>query len=252
MTLRKSYSNGLGMNINYTFAKAMDTVSDLFNNRVGAHPTDNMNIRYDYGPADFDVKHRIVATVSYDLPFFKGNRWIGGWSANTITSWQTGHPFTPFDSNTSGSVGADLNHDGYFTDRLVPIGSPSSTILSSSPGNGYFDTNKWVLYDAQGLGGGKASCPLTVNGGFWCNAPIGRNSGYGPHDTNVDFDISKKFRINERSALTFQANFFDLFNHPNWQNPTTDMNSGTFGKSTSTLLDHGGHRVTQLALRFDF
>lgn len=253
MTLRKSYANGLGMNINYTFAKAMDTVSDLFNNRAGAHPTDNMNIKYDYAPADFDVTHRIVATVSYELPFFKGNRWIGGWSANTITSFQTGHPFTPTNTNTSGSVHADLNRDGYFTDRLVPVGSPSSTILSTSPGIGYFDTAKWVLYDAQGIGGGvSTSCPLSVNGGFWCNAPIGRNSIRGPHATNVDFDLSKRFKINERSALTFQANFFDLFNHPNWQNPTVDMNSGTFGKSVATLGDHGGHRITQLALRLDF
>jgi hypothetical protein len=96
------------------------------------------------------------------------------------------------------------------------------------------------------------TCPTSVNGGFWCDPPIGRNSAYGPHDVNVDFDVSKKFKINERSALTFQANFFDLFNHPNWQNPGTDSNSSTFGFSTATLGDHGGHRVTQLALRFDF
>jgi hypothetical protein len=197
-----------------------------------------MNIRYDYGPADFDTRDRIVAAVSYDLPFFRGNRWFGGWSANTITSWQTGHPFTPANSGQ----GYDPNRDGYFTDRLVPVGSPSSTILNSSPGQAYFDTTKWVNY----------TCPTSVNGGFWCDPPIGRNSAYGPHDVNVDFDVSKKFKINERSALTFQANFFDLFNHPNWQNPGTDSNSSTFGFSTATLGDHGGHRVTQLALRFDF
>jgi hypothetical protein len=255
MTVRKSYATGLGFNINYTYAKALDTVSDLFNNRATAngagHPTDNMNIRYDYGRADFDVRHRIVATVSYDLPFFRANRWIGGWSVNTITSWQTGHPMSPF----SGASANDLNKDGYFTDRLVPTGSPSSTILGSSPGIGYFDPAKWNPYNAQGLPGiGVSSCPLSVNGGFWCNAPIGRNSLEGPHFANVDFDVSKKFKINERAAVTFQANFFDLFNHPNFVNPDTNFQDlgSTFGKSLTTLQDSGGHRITQLALRFDF
>ena len=247
-TVRKNYANGLGMNVNYTYSKVLDTFSDLFNNRGGAHPTDNMNIRYDYAPADFNSTHRIVGAISYELPFMKTNRWIGGWSVNTITSWQTGHPSSPY----SGSSSYDLNKDGYFTDRIVPVGSPSSTILSSSPGNGYFDPNKWVLYDPQGTGSG--SCPLSVNGGFWCNAPIGRNSLIGPAFTNVDFDISKKFKINERATVTFQANFFDLFNHPNWQNPDVNIQDfgSTFGKSLSTAGDNGGHRITQLALRLDF
>jgi hypothetical protein len=157
----------------------------------------------------------------------------------------------------SGSSANDLNKDGYFTDRLVPTGSPSSTILGSSPGIGYFDPTKWNPYNAQGLGtpgDGTSSCPLSVNGGFWCNAPIGRNSLFGPHAANVDFDISKKFKINERAGVTFQANFFDLFNHPNFQNPDTNFQDlgATFGQSLATLGDHGGHRITQLALRFDF
>ncbi|MGD0793380.1 MAG: TonB-dependent receptor [Terriglobales bacterium] len=250
MTVRKTYSNGLGLNVNYTYSKALDTMSDLFNNRAGAHPTDNMNIHYDYGPADFNSTQRVVGTVSYDLPFMKGNRWIGGWGVNTIVSWQTGHPASPH----SGASSYDLNKDGYYTDRLVPVGTPSSTILSSSPGNGYFNADKWVLYDPQGLNNGHGSCPLTVNGGYWCDVPIGRNSLIGPALTNVDFDISKKFKINERAGVTFQANFFDLFNHPNWSNPDVNIQDygSTFGKSLSTLGDSGGHRVVQLALRLDF
>jgi hypothetical protein len=138
------------------------------------------------------------------------------------------------------------------------VGSPSSTILGSSPGHQYFDPNKWILYDPQGLvdshGNPIGSCPLTVNGGFWCNAPIGRNSLIGPAFANVDFDVSKRFKINERAGVTFQANFFDLFNHPNFFNPDVNFQDkgGTFGQSLSTAGDRGGHRITQLALRFDF
>jgi Carboxypeptidase regulatory-like domain len=248
MTLRKNYANGIGMNINYTYSKALDEMSDLFNNRAGAHPTDNQNLRYDYGPADFDTPHRVVATVSYELPFMKQNRWIGGWAVNTITQWAKGHPASPY----SGASNYDLNKDGYRTDRIVPVGSPSSTILSSSPGIGYFDPTKWVLYDPLGTGSG--SCPLSVNGGYWCDAPIGRGALRGPGLVNVDFDVSKKFKINERAAFTFQANFFDIFNHPNFSNPDVNIQDlgGNFGRSTSTLGDRGGHRITQLAVRFDF
>jgi hypothetical protein len=135
-----------------------------------------------------------------------------------------------------------------------------STVLGhGSPGNGYFDTAKWLLYDVQGAAAATfnrviGSCPLTVNNGLWCNAPAGRNTLFGPHVVNVDFNVSKSFKITERAALSFQANFFDVFNHPNFQSPDANYQDfgGTFGRSTATYGDNGGHRVTQLSARFDF
>jgi hypothetical protein len=266
LSLRKTYSAGLSLTANYTYSKALDTISDAFNNRRSTSPTDVQNIRYDYGPADFDTRHRFVSTLSYDLPFWRKNRWIGGWGVNSIISFQTGHPVSPYSSSNT----YDLNHDGHFSDRLVPIGSPMSTVLGSGAANActaavtvnggvgkcYFDTNKWVLYDPQGLvdSNGKpiGSCPLTVNQGFWCDVPIGRNTLFGPKNTVVDFSATKTFKITESSSLTFQANFFDLFNHPNFQPPTADITSSNFGQSVLTLGDNGGHRITQLAVRFDF
>ena len=262
LSVRKTYSSGLSLTGNYTYSKALDELSDAFNSKIGLNPTDNQNVGYDYGPADFDVRHRVVATIGYELPFMKQNRWIGGWGVNSIVSWQTGHPFSPY----SGSSHYDLNKDGKRTDRLVPTIAPMNTVLDGSPaGNpdgtgGYFDTTKWVRFDP--LGTGQGSCPLNVNGGFWCNAPIGRNSIFGPHFANVDFNVSKRFKITETAGLTLQANFFDLFNHPNFLPPGisstggaaggTNIQSTDFGKSTATAGDNGGHRVTQLAVRFDF
>jgi hypothetical protein len=68
----------------------------------------------------------------------------------------------------------------------------------------------------------------------------------------VDFSATKKFKINERAGVTFQANFFDLFNHPNFLVPSHNLASGTNGLLTGTLGDRGGHRITQLAVRLDF
>ena len=249
-SLRKAYSSGLTMQLNYTYSKALDDVSDLFNNGASSagqgRPTDNMDHKVDYGPADFDTRHRFVGIVSYELPFMKNNRFLGGWGTNAIISYQTGHPWTPF----SGSSSYDLNKDGIRSDRVVPVGSVESTLTPDrSPAHGTVDPSLWVRY----------TCPVSVNEGLWCNPPIGRNSVFGPSGANVDFNISKAFKLTERAKLTFQANFFDLFNHPNFLNPTAGTSGTTnlsigpdFGKSRGTWGDNGGHRVTQLALRFDF
>jgi hypothetical protein len=79
-----------------------------------------------------------------------------------------------------------------------------------------------------------------------------RGSLHGPHFADVDFGIGKGFNVTESSKLTFEANFFDLFNHPNFQNPNGNVADPAFGNSQLTFGGSGGHRVTQLALRFDF
>ena len=69
---------------------------------------------------------------------------------------------------------------------------------------------------------------------------------------DFDFGVSKNFKITESTKLRFDANFFDIFNHPNFKNPTGNFSDGLFGQSVATYGDSGGHRVTQLALRFEF
>ena len=79
VTLRRRFSNGLQFNANYTFAKSLDELSDAFRGtRSGASsgpsaPSDPMNLRNDYGPSDFDVRHRFVFSPTYDLPFMSFN-----------------------------------------------------------------------------------------------------------------------------------------------------------------------------------
>lgn len=233
-TVRKSYANGLSFNASYTYSKALDDMSDVFNSRTAAHPSDNMDVRVDYGPADFNLKHRVVATVGYELPFMKSNRWIGGWSVNSIISAQGGAPFTPYSS--SGSY--DLNKDGYTTDRVVSTIAPMDTRTKGNPATGYLNTADWVRFPA-------ASCA----NGLFCNPPIGRNSVSGPGYKNVDVGLTKAFRITERSSVKFMANLFNAFNHPNFKLPAANLNSASsFGKSTSTF----DPRIMQLAVRIDF
>jgi hypothetical protein len=246
LTVRKQYSHGLSFNSSYTWSKALDTLSDAFNSREGATVTDTMNIKADYGPADFYIKHRFVTSLSYDLPFFRQNRWIGGWTADTIVTLQSGVPFTPY-SSASAAQGYDLNKNGLATDRVVPTTAPGNTYTGGNPADGYIDVSAWgkdPVTDSITY----YTCPASINNGQWCDAPIGRNSVIGPGYANVDFNLVKKFRINERSSVSFQANFFNLFNRANFDLPDANITSSSFGQSVATFSP----RVTQLALRFDF
>ena len=86
----------------------MDTMSDAFNGRNAATVVDTMNVKYNYGPSDFYVGKRFVTSMSYDLPFMKQNKILGGWGTNFILTLQDGVPITPYSSST----GYDLNKNG--------------------------------------------------------------------------------------------------------------------------------------------
>jgi hypothetical protein len=266
VTLTKRFSQGLQFNANYTYSKAMDELSDTFTPRgQSLNPTDSANIGLDYGPADFDVKHRFVFSYNYELPIFRGNRWLGGWSTSGIVSLQTGVPFSLYSSSSSN----DANKNGTSNDRLAYTGSGSitSVLTGASPADGYFDPSKFGRIRAvtQSFNPGvDVLCPASVNSGLWCQGSVvgqtTRNTLYGPGFQNIDFDIAKKFKITEALGLQFQANFFNIFNRANFAIPTGNYANcsfstavggctGSFGSSINTI---GNPRVTQLALRLDF
>src|SRR4030095_7560025 len=129
--------HGLQFHSHYTFAKAIDEISDAFNSRGGTRPTDNFNIKLDRARADFDIRHRFVTGFTYDVPFYKDHRWLGGWVMSGVIQLQSGVPFSVFHS------GQDPNADGYLTDRAVFIGSsfPAAYVTNSSPADGFFNAS---------------------------------------------------------------------------------------------------------------
>ncbi len=259
--------HGLQFNSHYTFAKAIDEISDAFNARLGLNPTDNFNLKHDRGRADFDIRHRFVAGATYEVPFMKNNRWLGGWVLSGILQLQSGVPFSVFHS------GQDPNADGIFTDRAVFIGSNLDSVYTGgSPADGFFDASQFAgmntlvsaaLDGPDGIRGtaddGTAADVVATCGPgngvvfstarWWCNGTSGRNVFTGPKFANVDFGIHKKFRVTEGSSLQLQANAFNLFNHPNFGLPVRNLSSSQVGRSINTV---GTPRVIQLAIRFDF
>jgi len=252
LSLRQRTGFGLNLNVNYTFSKAIDTISDAFNARTGLRPMDNFNIDLDRARADFDVRHKFVTHFDYEIPFFKGNRFVGGWEATGILTLQSGVPFSVFHG------AEDSNADGYGTDRAAYIGSGpyNSTIFDNkSPADGYFDTTQFVgmITRARQVGPaaacGAGNGVVVSNTQWWCDGTTSRNIMSGPGLTNLDFGIHKRFKVTETSSLQFQANAFNIFNHPNFGLPVGNLNSPNAGRSIFTVTTP---RVMQLALRFDF
>ena len=253
--------HGLQFNSHYTFAKSIDEVSDAFNNRAGQRPMDNTSIALDRGRADFDIRHRFVTGFTYDLPFFKGNRFLGGWVMSGVAQFQSGVPFSVFNSNE------DPNGDGYFTDRALFVGSNLSGVYTnnSSPADGFFDATQFQgvvtrineLIDAGTPQLAAIQTACGPNNGvilsatqWWCNGTSGRNSLSGPRYSNVDFGVHKKFKITEGTSIQLQANAFNIFNHTNFGLPVGNLNDTVnVGKSINTA---GTPRVIQLAIRLDF
>ncbi|MFZ3340674.1 MAG: TonB-dependent receptor [Terriglobales bacterium] len=249
-SLRKRYSAGLQLNVNYTYSKGMDDVSDAFTTKnagSAAYPTDSWDPKLDYGPADYNVKHRAVGSFVYDLPFLKSSRWLGGWQYTGIVSVQTGADFS---INNSG---VDSNGDGQYNDRAVYIGPGSITNAVNhnvSPANGYVtqSASSWGMLNGNTTAL-ETGIPCVANGGAWCNnGEMERNTLVGPSYFNFDMGFAKGFKITESTKLRFEANFFNIFNHPNFTSIDGNLNSGSFGKAESTF----DPRITQLAVRFDF
>ncbi len=187
----------------YVWSKSIDDASDGIDFVPGvAFPQDPGNLAAERGPSIFDTRHRFTSALNYDLPTWKALRQFGsGWQVNSIISIQSGRPI-PIDnsSDTSGRF--------YFNQRpnLVPGVNP--ILAHWTPSTGYLN-------------------PLAfIQPAFGSFGDLGRNSIYGPGLRNVDFSVSKNTRLTERINLQLRAEFFNIFNHPNFALPAHNIVPG--------------------------
>jgi hypothetical protein len=117
VTLTKRMSHGLLFNVGYTYGHGLDNGSL---NRFGLNPMDSTNIAQDYGNSDFDVRHRLTATATYNIPGIKGfGQLLEGWQLNTIVTFATSQPWQTFDA------GDNFSGTGENADRWSIFGNPS-------------------------------------------------------------------------------------------------------------------------------
>jgi len=242
LTAMKRMGHGLQGQVNYTWSHCLDTVSNggflQFSSGGILSPLPG-NLRRDYGPCDYDIRHNLNGQYVYELPIKVTNHALAyvlnGWQLSGSVFWHSGVPFsvlsTPYSANGDGIV----QGSGPQFASLVPGVDPYCRHCNI-PGVTQPGTIQWLNPNAFV----SAVDPATGT----CNGPgsaqscqfgnLGRNALRGPNFFWSDFYITKWFPLNERVKLRFDAQFFNVFNHPNFGLPSIVL-AGIPGKpSTQT------------------
>jgi Carboxypeptidase regulatory-like domain len=224
--LDKRFSHGFVLGANYTFSRTIDWVSYL-SDLDGINVINPFNARAYRGVSDFNVPHRFVLNYVWQLPSPKAGvlkHVLGGWETSGLWNWQSGFPLTI-------SSGDDRSGTTIGNDNADVIGKPGYTDGSKAQRIAkWFTTESFTLAKLDTFG----------------NA--GRNILVGPGTFNIDFSAIKNFRFSEKKRLQYRAEFFNVLNHANLNNPQTSLTAGTFGRITSAR----DPRIIQMALKLYF
>ena len=245
ISLEKRLSHGPQFLASYTFSKTLDTDGADINSTSAANALtlgDQNSPRRRWGRASFNRTHRFIFSETWSLPNPSAGlrrMFLGGWDFASIVTIQSGSALTISDTNANNVFGISEDRAQLSgtcrKNQFVRSGRIESKL------NGYFDTPCFTappIIGADGIG--------TTFG----NSPTGIVDG--PGQVNFDLAVSKAISLSwpqEKSTLELRAEFFNLFNHPQFANPDANFTSPTFGVISSTAVNA---RVGQLALRFAF
>jgi len=250
-TVRLRRLHGVSGFSTYTWGKSLDGASDGidFNFATAAFPQNSDDLKAEKGPSTFDTRHRWTTAVNYEVPemHFVPHVLGFGWQLNSIITVQSGRPIGIITSNdTSGTFN--------FHQRPNVVPGVDPILPHWSPTTGYLNP----LAFAQ-----------PADGTF---GDLGRNQIFGPGFWDYDFSVSKNFPLRDRLSLQFRAEFFNIFNHPNFALPSNSIvpginadgsvnnSAGPAGTISQTPdvaqgnpgLGGGGPRVMQFGLRLQF
>jgi hypothetical protein len=230
----KRYSHGLTSLISYTYSKSLDYGGSAASGGGAAgNPQTVTNLRAGYGASGFDEKHRLVSSITYELPFGTGKTFlhnglvshiVGGFEVDAITTYASGVPYT-----------VTLNSG-------VNSGSPSWPNRIASRGkidhgnSGRFFDSTLCPAGAIALADGTPCAWQTPPANTYGNS--GRSVLYGPSTKNWDISLQRKFKLYETKSLNFKFDAFNAFNTPNFSTPNAALGAGTAGQITGTVNDN--------------
>lgn len=217
-SLHHPVGHGVYLRAVYTWSHNLDNLGGWVN---------PYNIRTAYGDSTVngDIHHVFTNSLIYAEPFFQtGATWkrelLGGWKYSDMTTIQSGGAM---------SMGLSLAHSG-LASRPNQNGPVNYLKEWKTSGSKWFDTTPF-------------SQPAA---GYYGN--VGNGTLRGPGLINFNMALYKSFPLAERANLQFRAEFFNVFNHANPDNPNTSLGNGNFGRITSAK----DPRVGELAMKFSF
>ncbi len=260
--VQNSHYNGLQMEIHsqirhdlnlqaaYTLSRAYDPATGA--NGVGDlnNVSDPYNHAYDYGPSGLDRLHIAFVNFIYDIPFLRDSSnkllrsTVGGWQVSGIVTLTSGEPLNITEGGiTNCAQGA--NNPPSCTGALIGTGNISNIIPNS---NNRPDVSGSVSYPKTVANWFNGSVFGPTVAGTWGNEPF--NALRGPGRQNWNLSLFKSFLFSESrgSKLEFRAEFFNAFNHTEFNNVSTTFSSGNFGAITSA---HDPREI-QLGLKLYF
>lgn len=236
VSLRKAITHGVQFGFNYTFSHGLDTVSnagfnsfDLNTDPSILFPQNPYNIRqYNYGNADYDVRHYVSVNYVWDnvvRTFFKkgGPEFlIGGWSFAGVVFFRTGQPFTVIDTNATSALTGN-GYGGTIFATPVAAGYSGCGEAATNPNTPCLAISQFAPSTSSPVGFGNQT----------------RNQYRGPGFFDTDLSIMKNFKMPhwESAKLGVGFQFFNLFNHPNFDKPVNDIGQGpgVFGTITNLV-----------------
>ncbi|MHB8215754.1 MAG: TonB-dependent receptor [Candidatus Sulfotelmatobacter sp.] len=289
VTLNARNYHGLSMVAGYTYSHALDDVGANWDFGYGSGlPQNAHNVAAEYANSDFDIRHRLTVSLTYAIPGRKGfGQLREGWEINSIITLESPQYWGPIDEGTDAAgVGPlPVSPPANSPIRWSFYGKTSDFKSQKGVGIPYFPgaTNAACAAQALAVDGGSAGLSTTSLNMFGCYAngnsvmippPLGqfgnmsRNMFQDTGFRNFDFSLAKNFHFGETMRLQFRAEFFNIFNHPNFANPyggqngfgLNDPSVRPFGCGCATpdiaaanpAVGSGGPRSVQLGLKFTF
>jgi hypothetical protein len=239
------HRTGLSVVANYTWSHSLDDISSTFSDSLQGGSgyigslgyTNPLDPKLDWGPSDYDVRHRLVVSPIWETPWYKSGRSfqaeaLGGWSLVGIFTARTGVPFNVYDYS--------YVEIGYTVPRVTLATAPSSYKVSSNPQpDGVLGANSFagiVLPTPANIGSNNPLLGYSDLGPFPASM-TGRNTFRGPGAWNLDSAVSKKFRVTERVGMEFRAEGFNIFNHHNMYTFTPNLYYSAGPASTPLTVD---------------
>lgn len=282
-TLNARNYHGLNMVLGYTYSHALDDVGANWDFGAGyGLPQNSFNPAAEYANSDFDMRHRLTASLTYLVPGKTGSwQMLEGWELNSVATLESAQPWGPIDLTTdiSGLGGLPVSPPQGTPMRWDFFGTPSDFKSGPEPVPYYPGTSNPACAAAADNPGLLASLTtwgcyakgksLMIPPAFGTFGTMGRNLFPDSGFRNLDFSVAKNFHFGERLRAQFRAEFFNVLNHPNFANPYGGQNGygnndpgapGTFGCGCATpdvaaanpVIGSGGSRAVQLALKFNF